>query len=97
MLFDAQLMKELWEQAVATANYIFNRLPCRINEDRTAIELRTGQKPNFSANEGVWMCRDGAYAKIRREIGAVYFRWIRFVGDGVPDDVVRRKLSSASM
>jgi transposase InsO family protein len=48
MLFDAQLSKKFWPEAVATAAYIVNRSPTKSVNGKTPIEMWTGKKPNLS-------------------------------------------------
>lgn len=48
MLFDANLKKEYWAEAVATAAYIVNRSPSRVLAEVTPFEKWSGKKPNIS-------------------------------------------------
>lgn len=48
MLFDANLSKGYWAEAVATAAYIINRSPSRVLAEVTPYEKWTGKKPNLS-------------------------------------------------
>lgn len=48
MLFEADLKKTYWAEAVATAAYIINRSPSRVLNEVTPYEKWTGKKPNLS-------------------------------------------------
>lgn len=49
LLFDAQLNKELWAEAVNTAVYLSNRSPkACLGKNTTPYEIWTGKKPNLS-------------------------------------------------
>lgn len=48
MLFDAQLPKQLWAEALATAAYIINRSPTKSIQGKTPMEMWSGKKPNLS-------------------------------------------------
>lgn len=47
LLNDAQLGKEFWAEAVATATYLVNRCPTRSVGDKTPEEVWSGRKPNL--------------------------------------------------
>lgn len=47
MLFDSQLCKKIWAEAVMTAAYIINRSPCRMIDGKSPEEAWTGRKPNL--------------------------------------------------
>lgn len=49
MLFDAELSKGFWAEAVMTAAYIINRLPCKSNNNKSPIELWANERPNLAA------------------------------------------------
>lgn len=49
MLFDSDLSKQFWAEAVSTAAYIVNRLPCGNDMDVTPEEAWTGRKPDVKA------------------------------------------------
>lgn len=48
MLFDANLDKGFWAEAVATAAYIINRSPSKVLEEQTPEEKWSGKKPNLA-------------------------------------------------
>lgn len=48
MLFDANLSKQYWAEAIATAAYVINRSPTKSLDGKTPIELWSGRKPNLS-------------------------------------------------
>ncbi|GBP81773.1 Retrovirus-related Pol polyprotein from transposon TNT 1-94 [Eumeta japonica] len=48
MLFDAQLAKQFWAEALATAAYIINRSPTKSINGKTPMEIWTGKKRNLS-------------------------------------------------
>lgn len=48
MLFEANLKKTYWAEAVATAAHIINRSPSRVLDEVTPYEKWTGKKPNIS-------------------------------------------------
>lgn len=48
MLFDAQLAKQFWAEALAAAAYVINRSPTKSINGKTPMELWTGKKPNLS-------------------------------------------------
>lgn len=49
MLIDAKLPKMFWAEAVATAIFIINRIPCKGTESKTPEEVWTGEKPDLSS------------------------------------------------
>lgn len=48
MLFDADLGKKFWAEAVCTAVYLLNRTPCRGNKLTTPEEIWSGRRPDLS-------------------------------------------------
>lgn len=56
MLADADLSKQFWAEAVSTATYILNRIPCRASGKKTPEELRSNKTPNLSSMR-VFGCR----------------------------------------
>lgn len=48
MIFDAELEKEYWAEAIATAAYVINRSPTQSLGKKTPYEMWTGRKPNIS-------------------------------------------------
>ncbi|GBP39934.1 Retrovirus-related Pol polyprotein from transposon TNT 1-94 [Eumeta japonica] len=48
MLFDAQLAKQFWAEALTTVAYIINRSPTKSVNGKTPMEIWTGKKPNLS-------------------------------------------------
>lgn len=48
MLCDAKLPKQFWAEALATAVFIVNRVPCRSSGAKTPIELWSNVKPDLS-------------------------------------------------
>jgi transposase InsO family protein len=48
MLIESKLQKSLWAEAVNTANYIQNRLPCKPLINKTPFEIWEGEKPNLN-------------------------------------------------
>ncbi|KMQ82524.1 retrovirus-related pol polyprotein from transposon tnt 1-94 [Lasius niger] len=64
MMFDAELPKRYWVEAVATAVYLINRSPASGIDGRTPEEMWTGQSPNLQ-HLRVFGCK--AMAQIRKE------------------------------
>lgn len=48
MLIDAKLSKKFWAEAVTTATFVINRIPCKGTGMKTPEELWTGKKPDLS-------------------------------------------------
>lgn len=48
MLIDSGLEKTFWAEAVSTAVYLINRVPCRDNKTKTPEEFWTGSRPDLS-------------------------------------------------
>lgn len=48
MLFDADLEKRFWAEAVSTAAYLLNRTPCRSSKLKTPEEFWSGKQPDLS-------------------------------------------------
>lgn len=61
MLIDSGVAKEFWAEAVMTAAYIINRVPCKGSGDKSPEEIWSGQKPNMKWLK-VFGCK--AYAQV---------------------------------
>lgn len=48
MLYDADLSKQFWAEALATAAYVVNRSPTKSIDGKTPMEMWSGKKPNLS-------------------------------------------------
>lgn len=57
MLFDANLSKEYWGEAVSTAAYHINRCPTSAVKNMIPLEAWSGRKPNLS-HLRVFGCED---------------------------------------
>jgi len=76
LMFQAQLPKEMWGEAVKTAAYLLNRSPTEATPGTTPIENWTGRKPDLSRLQ---IFGTDAYAKVLGYLKKLDVRSKRFI------------------